>query len=290
MSSPRWRRLDRGLRSLRYLVLAAILWLTASAGTLVFEGYDPFKVLFHFKLETTAGVVVLVLLLSSSLLVERFWCKYLCPLGAVVSLAARISPAGIVRSSSSCVDCGRCDRACGLGLEVSSKDQVSSGQCSLCGECVSACSRPSALKLTWLGRPPGARWTGRSSLSSSLSGLRPLVAVALFALLLVTASATGFWNSRAEAGQADGHEPSATAAAATPSEQGEPSTAASVKGRMTAAEVSTAFAVPVEDVLAALGAPGDYDPAQSIKAIAAKHGGTVEDLRSWLSEKEDQEE
>jgi len=278
LRSARARKVDAALRYLRYVVLALILVLTFRGQRLVFEGYDPFKAVFHFKIETIATAVVLILLAVSSLLVERFWCRYLCPLGAVVSLGSRLSPAGVIRDSAACVDCGKCDTACGMGLDVATVERVTSGQCSLCGECTAACPAEGALRTTWTGpRPAGVRPL-----------VRPILAVGVFALVIAGSMAAGVWETRASAGDGNGRGPGAAAAEGADHEA--PTLALDgtaspeeVKGRMTASEVAEAFGAGLTDVLAALGAPPDTDPDQSVKAIAGTYGGSVSDLREWLA-------
>lgn len=295
LRSERGRSWDRRLRYLRYGVLGLIMTLTYTGGRLVFEAYDPFKAVFHFQVETAVTAVVLVLLLVTSLLVERFWCRYLCPLGAVVSLGSRISPAGVTRDAGSCTDCGRCDAACGMGIDVSHVKQVTSGQCSLCGDCTDACPVEGALRTTWsapagvhgaTGRVLGAapRWISRAFASVG-SGARPGAAVVLFAAVIAGSMATGAWQTRAEAGGAAG---AGTGAVVESDHEGEalPSdgsaVAAQVKGRMTVREVAEAFSVDPLEVLTALGAPPDTDPGLSVKAVAGTYDGSVDDLRAWL--------
>jgi polyferredoxin len=294
LRSARGRRIDSALRYLRYGVLALILFLTFQGQRLVFEGYDPFKAVFHFQIETVTTIVVLALLFLSSLLVERFWCRYLCPLGAVVSLGSHLSPAGITRDAAACIDCGKCDSACGMGLEVASVERVTSGQCSLCGECTSVCPADGALRTSWAG----------PRFSSLRPIVRPALAVSLFAVVIAGSMAAGVWETRASAGGGNGEgagmgagagvagtlEGGAGSGAATEGDHEAPTlpldgtaTAEQIKGRMTAEEVATAFGVSPAEVLSALGAPVDADTSISVKALAGTYGGSVSDLREWLA-------
>jgi len=77
---------DKLLRLLKYVLLFWVLYMTVNASELFCKNLDPYyAVATGFKGEITlwmsiAGVSAVVLL---GFLVDRFWCKYLCPLGAV---------------------------------------------------------------------------------------------------------------------------------------------------------------------------------------------------------------
>ncbi len=272
LQSPRFRRLDGLLRSLRYVAFGLIVLLTARFGTLVFADYDPFRVLFHFKFETWIAYAVLGGIIVSSVLVERFWCRYLCPVGAVVSVVSRFSPAGIRREQAACVDCGRCDAACALGLEVASVDRVASGQCTLCAECVGACPTD-ALHVSWGSGPAARRVAGRLrglGPQALRPVLRPLAAVGLFVVVISGSMAAGAWQTRASGAGSGSEHVGETVGAAQPSAENEAgggdaeaalpgATMApeDVKGMMTVDEVAKGFAVPASAVLARPRRAGD---------------------------------
>jgi len=138
----------RVLRYLRYVTLFLIVYLTVQGSRLVFEEYDPFKVLFHFNFETTTAIVIFVLTIVLSILIDRFWCKYLCPLGAVFSVLSRFNLINIRRNREQCTDCGLCTKKCFMKIDVANETKVSSADCTKCLECVNSCPKPEALMLT----------------------------------------------------------------------------------------------------------------------------------------------
>ena len=85
-------KVDRALGYLRYGVLAMVLYQTAVAGKLVFQEVDPYYALFNFLTGEVAlsALVVLAVTLLLSLVVERPWCRYLCPYGALLGLLNKV--------------------------------------------------------------------------------------------------------------------------------------------------------------------------------------------------------
>ncbi len=133
------KKLDKVLRYLRYFVLAYTVYLTTNSLRLVFLEVDPYYALFNFWTgeATIGGIIVLLVILGSSLFVERPWCKYACPFGALMGLTNFISIFKIRRNKATCIGCKKCDRACPMNIEVSNKEVVIDHQCIRCGECTS---------------------------------------------------------------------------------------------------------------------------------------------------------
>jgi polyferredoxin len=137
--------LDRPLRLVKYGILGLVIWGSASAVVPPLEPFCPYKTLFHFELGSALAWSVLLTMIVGSVLVERFWCKYLCPLGAILSLSNRIAPLR-VRTGSSCVDCGRCGKTCAMGIEER-PENIRSPECIRCLDCLDSCKRPGAIEL-----------------------------------------------------------------------------------------------------------------------------------------------
>lgn len=137
---------DKYLRFLRYGVLAWVLYMTAATGKLVFSDVDPYSALFHLWTGEIAigGLIVLIFTLIGSLFVERPWCKYLCPYGAVLGVTNLFRIFKIRRKSSTCVSCMACDRACPMNIEVSKSGVVRNHQCISCMKCTSEENCPAA--------------------------------------------------------------------------------------------------------------------------------------------------
>lgn len=149
--------LDRPLRLLKYAVLVWAVWGAAVFGVMVFRDVDPWIALLTIGQESAGfGMVVLALLMLGSLVVDRPWCRYACPLGAANGIVARLSPVRLERSAAACVDCNLCTRSCPMGIDVAKATAITSADCIGCLECVEACPRADALELH-LGLPFGSK-------------------------------------------------------------------------------------------------------------------------------------
>ena len=139
-------RLDNLLRYMRYLVLAWVLYVTAVSGQLIFASYDPYFALFNFwTTEVAVGsLIILGLTLVLSIFVERPWCKYACPYGAVLGLTNLFRVFKIKRSESTCKADGACSIMCPMNIPVDSLKTVRDHQCISCLECTSEAICPVA--------------------------------------------------------------------------------------------------------------------------------------------------
>jgi len=139
-------KIDRILRYLRYLVLAWVLYMTAASATLVFAAVDPYFALFNFWSSELAigGLVVLLVTLAGSLFIERPWCKYACPYGAVLGITNLFRIFRIRRVPGTCKLDRACDIYCPMNIKVSEKTIIRDHQCISCLECTSEARCPAA--------------------------------------------------------------------------------------------------------------------------------------------------
>jgi polyferredoxin len=143
-----WAFLDKYLRFIKYGVLVWALTGAAIYGVMVFRDYDPWSALINIAEWTfTPGLVVLGLTLVGSLFVERPWCRYACPLGAVSGLLGKLSPVYIKRDAAACTSCKICTKACPMGLQVHTATTITSVDCIGCLECVGECPRAGAMQV-----------------------------------------------------------------------------------------------------------------------------------------------
>lgn len=156
--SPKWK-LWRGFRFVKYIILVVFVFLMpvvvtnfmgmgkpafcqyiCPSGTLL--GGLPLLGT-HPELRNTIGslfnlkLVVLIGTVLGSVLVFRFFCKVLCPLGAIYGLLNKISVYHLEVDEETCVNCGKCAKTC--KMDVNPVKTPNSAECIRCGQCVQEC-------------------------------------------------------------------------------------------------------------------------------------------------------
>jgi len=147
-------KIDKYLRYLKYVVLAAVIYFSFYLGDLVFRNYDPYNALMHFGNEFEEKIVgysLLAVVVIISLLTKNLWCRYLCPLGAFFSIFKKIGFFKIKRDESTCISCATCNQNCPAGLEIMTAQEVKDADCVSCGKCVKNCPK-SSLTLRIFGK------------------------------------------------------------------------------------------------------------------------------------------
>lgn len=145
-------KFDKWLRYFRYGVLLWVVIVTAKSGYLIFESVDPYNALFTFWSEEVSITALIILGLTSllSLFVERPWCKYACPYGALLGLSNKIRIFKIHRTASTCISCHKCKNNCPMNIPVSDRERITDLQCISCYECTSErnCPMPNTVQIS----------------------------------------------------------------------------------------------------------------------------------------------
>ena len=198
---PKW--LDLPLRSLKYILLGFFVFIvfTMSQQELGDFLMSPFgivadvKMLNFFRYIGTVGITVVITLVFLSVLIQNFWCRFLCPYGALMGLISVLSPGKIRRDQEACIDCGKCNKACPSHLLVDSLVQIRSVECTGCMECIAVCPAQDALQLALPPKrqpvPITARWRKRTLRPETIAAVLALV----FLGLVGVARATGHWQT-----------------------------------------------------------------------------------------------
>ena len=141
-------KLDRRTRTLKYIILLGITALCLVSGRTAAAAVEPFMTFFTGR-GTGLAWAFLGLMLILSVFNFRFWCKYLCPVGALTSLMAAFS-FWKIRPVPGCTACDDCQGACpvdAISMNKNGQPMVDNGECLMCAKCLNACP-VSALKLT----------------------------------------------------------------------------------------------------------------------------------------------
>lgn len=112
------------------------------AGTL--EGGIPLLAA-HPELRKTIGALfslkacILIATLAGCLAVCRFFCKVMCPLGAIYGILNKISVYHMEADKDNCISCGKCRDIC--PMDVNPVENPSSAECIRCGKCAANCPK-----------------------------------------------------------------------------------------------------------------------------------------------------
>ena len=187
---PAW--LDVVLRGIKYLLLFFFIYSIVLMMDLyalqAFIGSDYHKVadvrLLDFFLHISPLALAIILgLLVLSLLLRNPFCRYLCPYGALLGLAATLSPFRVTRDRDRCVSCGVCSQVCPTYIDVMHKKSVNSPECIGCWRCISHCRAQGALSMRIAGRLVVAGW------------IFSLLVVGTFYGGILLGKASGHWHS-----------------------------------------------------------------------------------------------
>ena len=170
-----WRKRDNKkqtskLSGIKYILLAAIIGSSAFAAQTAYL-FDPFAILYRaftftfypiiqlgkeipfvgewmttaipgslqnfFSLNMAAFIILLSIILLGSI-VRRFWCRNLCPLGALLGLLSRF---GIVRRKvkQTCTNCSKCMPYCKMNAIEEDPKSYKATECIYCYSCVYVC-------------------------------------------------------------------------------------------------------------------------------------------------------
>jgi len=193
---PRW--LDLALRSLKYILLSFFVWAVMSMGASEISAFmaSPYgliadvKMLNFFRHLGETAAIVLAILAVASLFIQNFWCRYLCPYGALLGLAALASPTRIRRNAETCIDCAKCAKACPSALPVDKLITIKSAECTGCLECVAVCPAKETLNISLPELPGIAPQPRPVPVWAMAAGI-----AILFFGIVGFAKTSGYWDS-----------------------------------------------------------------------------------------------
>jgi NAD-dependent dihydropyrimidine dehydrogenase PreA subunit len=255
--------IDRPARYLKYVVLALTVLFTIKAGELVIRPYDPWAAYHHLSsadllTEFLIGFIVLAITLIGSLMYDRFFCKYACPMGAFLGIISKLSVFKIRRNESTCISCKACDKACPVNIKVSEQKVVDSAECIDCAECVNVCPSKDTLSVS----------TGSGLKMQPLKVLGAVVII--FAIVIGATTMVGSfeWTTKSlatEMKESGGFDPS------------------QIKGRMTIHEVVDATGISGHAFREKFNLSED-DMGEQLKTLESKNGVSAEDVRAFVDE------
>ncbi|QEK13697.1 4Fe-4S binding protein [Crassaminicella thermophila] len=237
-------KVDKPFRFLKYIVLLITVlgaWIT---GSLWMGPYDPWAAYGHIFggieevfTELPIGLILLIITILGSILYDRFFCKYLCPMGAFLGIVSKISPNKITRDNEKCIDCGICTQKCPMNIHVASAKEMTSAECINCQMCILSCPKEGALKI-----------------KQGKKGVTPLFLIIAVIVIyfggIFVANTMGVYK-----------------VLPAPIEKGQTLDAEDLKGYMTLEEVSQYMNIPIDVLYSKLGLPKDIPHHTKMKEI-----------------------
>ncbi len=146
------KKADRIFRFAKYAVLFYFIIFVWSGVTAVktaglWQGFGQYVSFGHWpglKPLLSVGGILLLVIFIGSLFVQRFFCRYFCPMGAIYSLISQASFLKIDKPRDGCGKCHLCTSKCPMGMDLTKKDRIAGGECISCQKCVSWCPKGNA--------------------------------------------------------------------------------------------------------------------------------------------------
>lgn len=137
------------LSTVKYFILAAIVILCFKGVYQITKGFSPWDVFSmiiagNFQInDYIPALIILLIIVAGMLVCERFFCRFLCTMGAIFSLLPVLPIFSIERNREQCIkECSACKRVCPSGIELpNSGDDIQSGDCFMCQKCMNICPK-----------------------------------------------------------------------------------------------------------------------------------------------------
>lgn len=189
---PKW--LDIPFRSLKYILLFfflyAVLWKmdVQQLERFIYSPYNKVadvKMLLFFMDISAFALWTLAILMLLSVFIKNFWCRYLCPYGALLGFLSMLSPVKVTRNIVSCTDCKKCTKICPNLIQVHKEMRVVSDECTACAWCVDVCPEENTLQFK----------ISKKSSRAIPTWVIGIIAVGVFLAGTFIARITGFWQN-----------------------------------------------------------------------------------------------
>ncbi len=151
---------ERYFRYIKYFILIGLVVVTSAligfmftdicpvgflTGTIPTLILNPEKFIFGFYF--WPAFIILILFLILIFIVERGWCRYFCPVGAILAPFNKISLYHVEVDKTNCISCNVCSWNCPMGIDVPNMNR--DPECIYCGKCMDVCPKK-GISYRWL--------------------------------------------------------------------------------------------------------------------------------------------
>lgn len=146
------KKVDSRLKYIKYILLFSIILLSLTINVSFLNKYSPWNAFANVLNSTSTfrempiAFLILLAVLGGSIFVERFFCRYLCPLGALQGLISKFKISSIKKDTKLCGNCNLCSYNCPMKIDSNKKESVKSNECIECLRCISNCPKDNSYK------------------------------------------------------------------------------------------------------------------------------------------------
>lgn len=271
---------DKGLKLVKYAVLALVVlcWLGIVSVSESWSPWEAFASLATWPPDFagaltgyTVGLALLAAIMIASLFVERFFCRYLCPMGAIYSIFSHTRLLRIRKPRKTCGGrCRACSSVCPMAISLGRVDKVSSGECIDCMRCTAVCPHENAE----LGAvAPDAAPVVTAACAVSVLGLYAVGGVATNAFAQASQASTAI--TQTQSGEGTGLETVSDAAAPSDATTSTTTTSDTSTTSATTSDTSSTTSTTTTTATTATTASGYVDGTYTGSGTGHKNGTTT---------------
>jgi NosR/NirI family nitrous oxide reductase transcriptional regulator len=140
-------KVDGLLKYVKYIILIGCIILIWTFNITFFSSFSPWDAfgllpnIYAAFATFLIGSIVFILVIIGSFFIERFFCRYLCPLGAFFAFTSKLKLLRIRKPTKKCGKCRICTNNCPMGIPLYKSEIVKSGECIVCMNCLRVCPR-----------------------------------------------------------------------------------------------------------------------------------------------------
>lgn len=140
-------KVDYTMKFIKYILLFGIIifmWILDDTYLEVFDPWTAFAQISKFPTSIKKhplAFLALAFIIFESMFIERFFCRYLCPLGAVLTILSKIKLLKIKVDEGKCGKCKLCANNCPMKIDIEGISAMKSGECIGCLKCFNNCKK-----------------------------------------------------------------------------------------------------------------------------------------------------